>query len=70
MQTELFTLKDLAALLDVKPYRITYLITSRQLPDSKLRVGNVRVWTMPEIQVIADKLNIEIPKSTKQKGTK
>jgi len=29
MQTELFTLKDVAALLDVAPHRITYLITSR-----------------------------------------
>lgn len=70
MQTELFTLKHLAAFLDVPPYRITYLITSRQAPEPKLRVGNVRVWTMPEIEVIAEKLNIEIPKSTKQKGTK
>ena len=70
MKTELFTLKDLAAFLDVPPYRITYLITSRQAPEPQLRVGNVRVWTMPEIQVIADKLNIEIPKSTKQRGTK
>lgn len=66
MQTELFTLKDVAELLDVPPYRITYLITSRQLPDSKMRVGNVRVWTKPEIDVIAQKLEIENPKT---KGT-
>lgn len=70
MQKQLFTLKDLAALLDVPPYRITYLITSRQAPEPQLRVGNVRVWTMPEIQLIADKLNVEIPKSKTQKGTK
>lgn len=70
MQTDLFTLKDLAAFLDVPPYRITYLITSRQVPEPQLRVGNVRVWTMPEIEVIAEKLIIEIPKSKNQKGSK
>jgi len=60
MQTELFTLKDVAALLDVAPHRITYLITSRQVEEPALRVGNVRVWTRTEIKVIAEKLKTKI----------
>lgn len=60
MQTELFTLKDVATLLDVAPHRIVYLITSRQAAEPVLRVGNVRVWTRPEIESIAEKLNINI----------
>lgn len=70
MQSELFTLKDVAALLDVPPYRITYLITSRQAPEPKMRVGNVRVWTRPEIEVIADKLKIEIPEFKDKRRSK
>ena len=60
MQTDLFTLKDVAALLDVAPHRIVYLITSRQVSEPALRVGNVRVWTRPEIETIAETLKIEI----------
>lgn len=59
MQTELYTLKDVAALLDVAPHRIVYLITSRQVAEPALRVGNVRVWTRPEIETIAGKLKTE-----------
>jgi hypothetical protein len=55
MQT-LFTLKDVAAQLNVAPYRVTYLVTSRQVEEPALRIGNVRVWTLPEIQVLATKL--------------
>lgn len=57
MQADFLTLKDVAALLDVAPHRVVYLITSRQVAEPALRVGNVRVWTRPEIKVIADKLN-------------
>ena len=59
MQDELFTLKDVATTLNVAPYRITYLITSRQVDEPALRIGNVRVWTRPEVQVLAEKLKIE-----------
>ena len=57
---QLYTLKDVAALLDVAPHRIVYLVTSRQVAEPALRVGNVRAWTLPEIETIADKLNTEI----------
>jgi len=60
MQTDLYTLKDVAALLDVAPHRIVYLITSRQVAEPALRVGNLRVWTRPEIETIAGKLKTEI----------
>ena len=56
MQRELWTLKDVATFLNVAPYRITYLITSRQVEEPALRIGNVRVWTTPEIQVLAERL--------------
>jgi hypothetical protein len=59
MQAELFTLKDVARLLDVAPHRIVYLITSRQVAEPALRVGNVRVWTRPEIKTIAKRLNTD-----------
>lgn len=60
MKANLYTLKDVATLLDVVPHRIVYLITSRQVSEPALRVGNVRVWTRPEIEMIAKKMKIEI----------
>lgn len=60
MQTELFTLKDVATILNVAPHRIVYLITSRQVAEPVLRMGNVRVWNRPEIESIAKKLNTTI----------
>ncbi len=63
MQTDLYTLKDVATLLDVAPHRIVYLITSRQIAEPALRVNNVRVWIRSEIKTIAEKLNINIGKT-------
>ena len=60
MKTNYYTLKDVATLLDVAPHRIVYLITSRQVSEPTLRVGNVRVWTRPEIEMIANKMKIKI----------
>lgn len=60
MQRDFFTLKDVATLLDVAPHRIVYLVTSRQVCEPALRVGNVRVWTLPEIETIAEKLKTTI----------
>jgi len=59
MKTNYYTLKDVAT-LDVAPHRIVYLITSRQVSEPALRVGNVRAWTRSEIKMIADKMKIEI----------
>ena len=64
MQRSHYTLKDVAALFNVAPHKLTYLITSRQLPEPSLRIGNVRVWTNDELELVAKKLNVEIPVST------
>lgn len=59
-----FTLKDVAAILNVAPHKITYLITSRQADEPALRIGNVRVWTEDEVSLLSKKL-----KSEKQNAT-
>lgn len=56
---ETFTLKNVATLLDVAPHRIVYLVTSRQVCEPALRVGNVRVWTRQD-ETIAGKLKTTI----------
>ena len=39
-----YLIGDLAKRLDVPPYRIAYLLTTRQLPEP-MRIGNRRVFT-------------------------
>jgi DNA-binding transcriptional MerR regulator len=46
-------LGDVASLLRVQPYRITYLITSGQVPEPAMRLGNRRMFTTADIARIA-----------------
>ncbi len=56
MDKEFFTLGDVAQLLRTTPHKIHYLLTSGQIPEPSLRIGSRRVWTIPEIAAISDKV--------------
>lgn len=60
MQPELFSLSDVADLLAVKPHRILYLLSTRAVPEPRLRVGGKRLWTLEEIAVVSEKLKIQL----------
>jgi DNA-binding transcriptional MerR regulator len=45
-----FLLGDLARLLDCKPHQITYLLTSRQVPEPALRIGGRRMFTAEDVE--------------------
>ena len=44
---EQMSLKDIAALLDVKAYRVEYLLAHGLVPEPKLRISGRRVFTKP-----------------------
>jgi DNA-binding transcriptional MerR regulator len=60
MQTELYSLSDVAHLLRVKPHRILYLLSSGAVPEPRLRVGGKRLWTHEEIAIVSEKLKIQL----------
>src|SRR3954469_20594393 len=51
--TDFFLLGDVARILRCQPYQIVYLLTTRQVPEPALRIGNKRVFTLPDIQRVA-----------------
>ena len=50
METKLRTLKDVATILGVKPYRINYVLAVKLVPEPENRFGNKRVFTEQDIQ--------------------
>jgi DNA-binding transcriptional MerR regulator len=57
--TDFFLLGDVARLLRCQPHRIVYLLTTRQVPEPALRIGNKRVFTAPDIQRVAERLQAQ-----------
>ena len=55
--TKITLLGDVARLLSCKPHRIVYLLTSGQVPEPAMRLGNRRVFTKRDIARIAAKLD-------------
>lgn len=52
-----YLMGELSKRLNVPPYRIAYLLTTRQLPEPK-RVGNRRVFTETDARQVAKALGI------------
>ena len=50
METTLLTLKHVASILDVKPYRINYVLATKLVPEPAHRWGNKRIFTEEDLQ--------------------
>ena len=48
-----YTLGDVVRILGLKPHVVTYAITSGQLPEPPVRVGNKRVFTEEDVERMA-----------------
>jgi DNA-binding transcriptional MerR regulator len=70
MTNDYFTLADVSELLETPAYRITYLLATRQVPEPS-RIGNRRLFTLADIQRIAERLEIALrgELSAKERGT-
>lgn len=58
MENKLMLLGDVAAILGVKPHRITYLFSSRKLDDVQM-LGKRRVFAAADVRRVADALGID-----------
>jgi hypothetical protein len=59
--TNFFLLGDVARVLRCQPYQIVYLLSTRQVPEPALRIGSRRVFTVADVQRIAEKLQVQVP---------
>lgn len=62
----LYPLSDVADLLNVKAHRILYLLSTRAVPEPRLKVAGKRLWTMAEIVPVSEKLKVQIASEVKQ----
>ena len=61
---KLLTLKDAAAVLNIKPYRIGYVLAVKLVPEPALRFGNKRVFNPQDIQRLADHFGVKLASTT------
>lgn len=66
MMDELMLLNQVAQLLGVKPYQITYAITSRQVADVDLRMGGRRIFRPGDVRRLAKHFGLSL--STEKGG--
>ena len=58
LDRRLYSLSDVADIIGCKPYQITYLLTTRQVPEPA-RIGNKRVFSIEDVFRISQKLDAE-----------
>lgn len=61
-------LADVSRILRVQPYKIVYLLTTRQVPEPRLRIGGKRVFTMADVHRLAEKLQVDLAHELIAKG--
>ena len=57
---ELYLLGDIARILNTRPSRITYLLSSGQVPEPAMRLGSRRIFTFDDMARIASKLDVQL----------
>ena len=58
MTNSFMLLGDASRLLACRPYQIVYLISSGQVPEPALRIGNRRIFQADDIRRLAERLNV------------
>ena len=53
-------LKDVARLLKVKPYRVTYVLTTGLVPEPTLRISNKRIFQEEDVRRLADHFGVAL----------
>lgn len=58
--TDFFLLGDVARILRCRPYQIVYLLTTRQVQEPAMRIGNKRIFTLADVQRLSEKLHMHM----------
>ncbi len=59
MAQEYLLLRDAARILNCQPYQITYLLTTRRVPEP-LRIGGRRIFTADDLARISEALKADL----------
>ena len=62
---EQFSLKDIAAQLGVKAYRIEYLLAHGLVPEPQLRISGRRVFSASDLETLRKHFNSKTPAAAK-----
>jgi len=65
----LWTLGEVAEMLNVPEHRIQYLFRSRKIPDVQ-RIGGRRVFTQEDVRRAAEALGVPCPRTRAKKENK
>lgn len=69
METQQLTLKNVASILNVKPYRINYVLATKLVPEPASRFGNKRIFTEQDLQRLRDYFTAKREPSTTSRDT-
>jgi DNA-binding transcriptional MerR regulator len=53
-----YQMKEVARLLGVKSYRISYALTNGHVQEPKHRIANTRVFSMADVEALAEHFNV------------
>ncbi len=56
-----YLLGDVSRILRRPPHQIVYLLTTRQVPEPAVRLGNRRLFTIHDIHRLAEILGMQLP---------
>ena len=59
MKTRHYTLRDVARLLKVKPYQVTYALSVGHVPEPAVRINNKRIFAPDDIDRLAAHFGVE-----------
>ena len=60
MKKNMLLLRDVAKMLKIKPYRITYALTTGLVEEPKLRVANKRIFHQEDVERLATHFGISL----------
>ena len=63
---EQYQMKQVAEILDVKPYRIAYALANGYVQEPKRRIANTRVFSTADVEALAEHFNV--PAKAGRKG--
>ena len=61
MNENLFSIREVAHILNVQPYQIAYLLTTGKVPEPKVRLGGRRAFAVEDIQRLSTRFDVALP---------
>lgn len=55
---KMYSLKDVAKLLEIRSHRVGYAVSSGAVPEPDLRLGNKRIFTSEDVNRLAEHFGV------------